>query len=277
MAVNSTIAKLVSTKILRTIENNLVAKQICNQEPDAPIKKAGDTVYFSSLNDPTISAYTGNVSYEDIQDGSVALLIDQQNSYAFKVDDIEAFQSSIDIKGSQVQRAGYGLRNVADQYVLALHAGAGQTITATVTPTNVLSTTSKMSRLLKENNVMDGWIVVPPWYEELLELAGVKFKINEGLNGEKGGIKWAEYRNLNIMCSNNVPTTGSEGSKVSSIMAGSYNSIIYAEQIMKSRFIDELESTFAGGASGLHVFGSRVLKPKELVTLTATQGAISDI
>ena len=47
MAVINSIPKLVSTKILRTLENELLAKKICTMEPDAPIKKVGDTVYFS--------------------------------------------------------------------------------------------------------------------------------------------------------------------------------------------------------------------------------------
>ena len=277
MAVTASIPKLVSTKILRTLENNLIAKQICNMEPDAPIKKQGDTVYFAGLNDPTISSYSGSISYEDIQDGSVPLLIDQKNYYAFKVEDIEAFQSVIDIKGSQVERAGYGLRNTCDQYILGLHAGAGNALAATLTEVNILSSISKMARVLKENNVMEAWVVVPPWVEELLELAGVKFQINNGMDGAKGGLKWAMYRDLTIYCSNNVVTTGSEGSFVSKVMAGSSNSIIFAEQIMKNRFIPDLEDSFAGGASGLHVFGSRVLKPHELVTLTATQGSVTTI
>lgn len=277
MSITSSIPKLVSTKILRTLENNLVGKQICNMEPDAPIKQVGDTVYFAGLNDPTVSAYTGSISYEDLEDGAVALLIDQQNHYAFKVNDVDAFQSAIDLKGSQTDRAGYELRNACDQYILGLHGGAKNAFSATVTNSNILSTTSKMARILKENNVMEGWIVVPPWYEELLELAGVQFQINEGMDGKMGGIKWASYRNLTIMCSNNVPTTGSEGSYVSEIMAGSSNALIFAEQLLKDRFIPELENSFAGGASGLHVFGARVLKPAELVHLTATQGAVSGI
>jgi hypothetical protein len=279
MAVINSIPKLVSTKILRTLEKDLIAKKICTMEPDAPIKKEGDTVYFSGLADPTINDYTGTINYEGLQDSTVALLIDQKKYYAFKIDDIQAFQSNIDVKGSQVERAAYGLRDNADKFILGLYAGASTTVTATVTSANVLSTTSTAVRKLEENNVKPGdrWMVIPPWYKEKLMLAGVKFQINNGLEGEKGGLSWANYLDTDIYVSNNVVTTGAEGSLNSKILTGSYNSIIFAEQIMKSRFIEELEDSFAGGASGLNVYGAKVLKPKELVLIDATQAVESAI
>jgi hypothetical protein len=280
MAVINSIPKLVSTKILRTLEKDLIAEKICTMQPDAAIKKEGDTVYFSGLADPTISDYTGSINYETLQDGTVSLLIDQKKYYAFKIDDIEAFQSNIDVKGSQVERAAYGLRDNADQYIFGLYAGAGTTITnASVTSANVLSTVSSAIRKLEENNVKpnERWMTISPWFKEKLMLAGIKFQINNGLDGEKGGLSWVNYLDTDIYVSNNIVTTGTEGSLNSKILAGSYNSIIFAKQLMKQRFIEELEDSFAGGASGLNVYGGKVLKPKELVLINATQAAESTI
>jgi hypothetical protein len=277
MAILNSIPKLVSTKILLTLHNDLVAKKICTMDTGSQIKKQGDTVTFTGLARPTIAPYTGTLTYEDLEDAGVTLLIDQRNSYAFKVDDIDAFQSIIDLKGTSVEEAAYGLRDVADQYVFGLHAGAETTITATVSETIALSTTSTVIRILEQNNVKPGqrWMVIPPWYMEKLVLAGVKFNINEGMNGEKGGMSWAKYLDTDVYVSNNLVTTGSEGSYVTQCLAGSYNSIVYAEQILKSRFIPELEASFSGGCSGLHVFGAKVLKPKELLRIAATQAAAS--
>ena len=275
MAILNSIPKLVSTKILMTLENDLVAKKICTMDTSSQIKKMGDTVTFTGLADPTIAAYSGTLTYETLEDAGITLLIDQKNSYAFKVDDIEAFQSIIDVKGTSVERAAYGLRDTADSYIFGLHAGAGTTITATVSETIALSTTSTVIRKLEEVNVKPNqrWLVIPPWYKEKLMLAGVKFMVNEGMDGKKGGLSWVNYNDTDIYVSNNLVTTGAEGSFVTQCLAGSYNSIVYAEQILKSRFIEELEDSFAGGASGLHVFGAKVVKSKELVRIAATQAA----
>lgn len=281
MAIVSSIPKLVSTKILRVLENELVGKKICTQEPDAPIKKEGDTVYFSGLSDVTVNDYTGTITYEEIQDSSVALLIDKKKYYAFKVPDIEAFQSNIDVKGSQVENAAYGLANKADTDIFALYAQAGLTHTdASVDTASVLSTTSTTLRMLEQNNVKPNsrWMVIPPWYKEKLRLAGVVFQINTGIEGGKGGgLEWAKLDGTDIYVSNNIVTTGAEGSYASKILAGSYNSIIFAQQILKNRYIPDLEDAFAGGASGLMVYGCKVLKPKELICLTATQAAETTI
>ena len=277
MAILSSIPKLVSTKILMTLHNDLIAKKICTMDTGSQITKQGDTVTFTGLTRPTIAAYTGSLTYETLEDAGVTLLIDQKNSYAFKVDDIEALQSIIDVKGTCVEEAAYGLRDAADKYVFGLHAGAGTTITATVSETIALSTTATTVRKLEEANVKPGqrWMVIPPWYAEKLRLAGIKFQINNGMNGEKGGLSFTNYLDTDIYVSNNLVTTGAEGSYNTKCLAGSYNSIVYAEQILKSRFIPELEGSFSGGASGLHVFGARVLKSAELVTVNATQASAS--
>ena len=277
MAILNSVPKLVSTKVLMTLHNELVAKKICTMDTGSQIKKYGDTVTFTGLTTPTISAYSGTISPETLDDAGTVLLIDQQNSYAFYVDDIEEFQSVIDVKGTSVGEAAYGLLNTADAYVFGLYAGADTTITATVSETIALSTTSTVLRKLTEANVKPGsrWFVIPPWYEEKLMLAGVKFSILEGQKGSKDGISWVNHNGTDIYVSNNLSTSGSEGSYVTQCLAGSYNAIVYAEQILKSRMIKDVPGSFAAQCDGLHVFGAKVIKPAELVRIAATQASAS--
>jgi len=88
MAITNSIPKLVSTKILMLLQNELIAKQICTMDTGSQITKQGDTVTFAGLARPTISAYTGTISPQALTDAGVTLLIDQKNHYAFYVDDI---------------------------------------------------------------------------------------------------------------------------------------------------------------------------------------------
>ena len=277
MAITNSIPKLVSTKILMLLQNELIAKQICTMDTGSQITKQGDTVTFAGLARPTISAYTGTISPQALTDAGVTLLIDQKNHYAFYVDDITSFQSVIDVKGTSVSEAGYGLLNTADAYVLALYAGASTTVTATVSETIALSTTSTVIRKLEEANVKANqrWLVIPPWYAEKLNLAGVKFQIKNGTGDASDGVQWAKHLFTDIYVSNNLTTTGAEGSYVTECMAGSYNSIVYAEQILKSRFIKDVPGSFSSQCDGLHVFGAKVIKPEELIRITATQAAAS--
>jgi len=277
MTVSNAIPKLVSTKLLMTLRNNLVAKKICTMDTGSQIKKEGDTVTFVGLARPTITAYSGTITPETLKDAGITLVIDQKNYYAFYVDDIEAFRSVIDIKGTSIEEAAYGLRDTADKYVLGLYADAGTTVTATVSETIALSTTSTVCRKLEEANVKPGqrWMVIPPWYKEKLVLAGVKFSILEGVKGSNDGLSWAKEWDTDFYVSNNLTTTGSEGSYNTQCLAGSYNSIVYAEQILKSRVIEDVPGSFASQCDGLHVFGARCIKPAELVRVNATQAAAS--
>jgi len=279
MAIVNSVPKLVSTRMLMTLHNELIAKKICTMDTSSPIKKQGDTVTFPGLSTPAISAYTGTITPETLEDAGTVLLIDQQNYYAFYVDDIEAFQSVIDIKGTSVSEAAYGLLNTADAYILGLYAAANTTVTATVSEVIALSTTSTVCRKLTEANVKYGqrWMVIPPWYAEKLDLAGVKFSIQEGTGDANEGIEWVKHNGTDIYVSNNLTTTGSEGSYVTECMAGSYNSIVYAEQILKSRMIKDVPGAFEAQCDGLHVFGAKVIKPAELVRITATQAAASAV
>lgn len=276
MAITVSIDKLISTKVLKELQNNLVSKRICTLDTGSQIKKLGDQVTFTGLADPTVKAYSGTIEYESLSDEGVTLKIDQKNYVAFKVDDIEAFRSSIDVKGTQVERSAYKLKDTADKYVLSLAKDSSITkvvdATATgkeVTEDNVLQYYAKVRRYLDESNVPHGqaFFVIDPMIKEKSELAGIKFGINEGMKGFEGGLEWSDYLGMKNFVSNNVLVE----SGVHYCLAGSYNSIVYADQIIKSRFIAEAENAFEGLYSSLHVFGAKIIKAEELVLFKAKE------
>lgn len=273
MAITVSIDKLISTKVLKELENNLIAKRICTLDTGSQIKKKGDQVTFTGLGDPSVQKYTGTINYEELEDTGVTLKIDQAEYTAFKIDDIEAFRSSIDVKGTQVERSGYKLKDSADKYVLAL--AEDESITNRVDGTgisedNSLQLLAKVRRKLDEANVPHGqaFLVIDPMVKEKLELAGIKFGINEGMKGFEGGLEWADYLGMKLFVSNNVKVT--EAGK-HLCMAGSFNAIVYADQILKSRFIADAENAFEGLYSALHVYDAKVIKPAEVVVLEATE------
>lgn len=270
--------------VYRTLEDNLIAKKICTMKPSKQPKGYGDTVYFNGLADPSVANYSGSITYESLNSSQIALLIDQQKHYAFKVTDVEQVMANVDLKGSQASRAAYGLAKAVDEHIFGsatspayLEAGHTLAADATTDSASILSDLSGMSRVLEENNVKEGnkWVAIPPWVKEKLILAGVVFSINEGING-KGGLAWAKYLDLDIFVSNNLYNSGTASAPVSTIYAGSYDSIAYAEVLNESRAM-QLEDSFDVGVSGLLVFGAKVIKPKELAKRVLTYAAESAI
>lgn len=278
------IPQIWDTSVIRTLEDNLIARKICKAVPSIRAKGAGDTVYFNGLADPTVDAYTGSITYESLVSSQIALLIDQQNKYAFKVTDVEAVMSNVDLKGSQAARAAYQLKKKVDTYLFGastspIVAEAGHTATADATcdATTIFSDIAVLSRILEEQNVEDGdkWLILPPWAKEHLKCAGVKFSINEGTNGT-GGMSWTDFNGFDVYISNNLYNSGTAAAPVTTLLAGSYNSVVYEDVLLKSRAM-ELESSFEVGVSGLHVFGAKVVKPNEIVKMICTYSANSTV
>jgi hypothetical protein len=268
------IPELWDASVYRTLEDNLVMKKICNLKPTKDIQKAGDTIYFSGLADPSVADYAGTLTYENLTDEQIPLLIDRQKSYAFKVTDIEQAMANVDLKGSQAERAAYVLKDTCERDVfqnVITAAGAGTVTDTSCDSATILGDVALAAQYLMENNVKQNnmWMVIPPWVMIKLKLAGVSFSINEGING-KGGLQWTKDLGFDLFVTNTI--YNSAATPVSECLAGSYQSIGFAEKLMKSRAM-ELEDSFATGLSGLLVYGFKVLKPKELVRMTLTYTA----
>lgn len=271
MGVAQFVPQIWTTKILRTLEDNLVAKKICNMDAEGEIKKAGDTVHFNGLADPTITAYTGSVTYEGLQDSGLSMVIDQQNYFAFKVSDIQKAQANVDLKGSQAARAAYKLKEACDTNIMGVYDQANLTVTDSSCDTaTILSTFGAIQQELAQVNVpsSDMWCVIPPWVQLKLKLAGIKFNINEGINGT-GGMAWTKELGFDIFVTNQVVNTGTVAAPVSKVMAGSYSAIAFAQQIIETESM-RLHDSFDTGVRGLHVFGKKVVRPDLLCTATLT-------
>ncbi|MGI6717455.1 MAG: hypothetical protein ACOX3X_09820 [Eubacteriales bacterium] len=266
----NSIEKIISAEILRTNEDNLIANRICNTSFRGSIKNAGDSVTFIGLNEPTVDDYTGTINYESIDDTAITLNIDKDKYFAFKVKDLEELRSSIGLKSSQTKRASYNLKKAVDSYVLGLYGSAGTTLNqATVTPANALTVVAEMKEALEKANVPDGqsWIVIPPFLKTKLILAGIKFSINEGINGT-GAIGYTNELGCDLYVSNQLATAGN----VCYALAGSYSAIAYAEQILETQVIERLEDSFDTAVRGRIVFGAKVIKPEELVCAPIVDG-----
>ncbi|MBR6506634.1 MAG: hypothetical protein IKT37_03420 [Clostridia bacterium] len=268
----NSIEKVISAEIMRTNEDNLLANRICNTSFVGDIKNRGDSVTFVGLNDPTVYDYDGTVTYEDIQDSATILRIDQDKAFSFKVADLEALRSSLGLKDSQAKRASYNLKKEVDAYVFGLYDQAENYFeeAKSVTPANVLQLIGEVKEMLETKNVQDGriWIVVPPFVKTKLMLAGIKFQINNGVNGS-GTIGFTDELGCDLYVSNQL---AAEENGTVHLMAGSYSAIAYAEQVLDIQYIDRLENSFDSAVRGRIVFGAKVIKPKELVDVPVTDG-----
>lgn len=272
--------ELYDASVYRTLEDNLVLKQICKAPIKAPIKEYGDTVYFTDLGDPTISDYTGTLTAEDLKDSQTAMLINKTKTFCYKVQDVDMLMNNLDVKGSQSQRSAYQLKDVVEKDVfqnVGADANAGTALSATITSANAISYVSELARQLYDNNVQDSnmFMLLPPWMMIKLKMAGISFSINNGVNGT-GGMFWTKDLGFETFVTNTVYNSGTQATPVSTILAGSFQSIGFAEQMLKTRSI-ELTASRATQLDGGLIYGYKLIKPKELAKGVFTFGAETTI
>lgn len=278
MAVTNFVPDIWSARILTNLSVTSVAAGICNRdyEGDASV---GDSVKITSITDPTITAYTGSdMTPEDIDDATRALLLDQKQSFNFYLDDVERAQAVNGgaILAEAINRASYGLSNTLDAYVLDL-MGAG---VSTSNPDHLLTQAAidsaaesydllvRMGALLDEANVPqeNRWAVVTPSFYGLMlkdsrfvaagDVAGSSTRAN-GMIGQAAG--------LTLYKSNNLPDGSLSTSNTSKlILAGSTYATTLAEQV-RSVEAYRVEKKFADGVKGLHVYGARVTRSTAIV------------
>lgn len=122
MAITNFIPEVWAASILSVLQKSLVFGGIANRNYEGEISEFGDTVHITSIADPTIAPYTRNVNLSDpenITDSEQLLVIDQANSFNFQLDSIDRAQArnAGGLFDEATMRAGFGLRDLADQFL----------------------------------------------------------------------------------------------------------------------------------------------------------------
>jgi hypothetical protein len=276
MAVTNFIPDLWAAELLVSLRKHLVAGVACvNRDYEGSIKRQGDSVKITSINDVTIGSYTvhTNITVEDIDDATRSLLIDQAKYFAVELDDVEAAQH---VKGGgsplaqAVDNAGYQLASTADAFLLDLINDAAEatgndlgTVAVHTTTRNLYDAFVDLAVKLDENNVPEMGrfaVVSPAVHGRLLKLdefiaAGDAAGADARANGRVG-----EVAGLSIYKSNNLPAVTDAAATGGLAIAGYKGATTFAEQIASVEAA-RMELRFADMVKGLHVYGGKVVRP----------------
>ena len=130
MAVTNFIQTIWSKKIQDDLELKCKLVDNCLREYEGDCKYAR-TVKILGVGEPTIGTYTGaKIEYEEMSDKGQTLTIDQQNYFAFLVDDIDKAQSVPGLAEKYQEKAVHGLAVKRDAYVASLIKAATNATTA---------------------------------------------------------------------------------------------------------------------------------------------------
>lgn len=263
-----------AAKVLKEIDDKLVFGKIATKEYEGEISNVGDRVIIRGLGEVTIRKYDPKtakavpedpVQYETPQDSAIFLDVDQAYYYGIGMGDIKKKQSDLNHMTNYAQKAGFGLDLKVDSYIASLYnmGAMGSTpyvLNASLDSEKITSTIGELWDALQLVNIDKKFIVLPSWAVLRLLYAGI---VNaDDLKGELKNGFIGHVLNFDMYQSNRCAAPDATKWH-NAIMAGSYDAIAFVQQIIESETL-RLSSDFVTVQRGLHVWGSRVIKPKEL-------------
>ena len=277
MALSNFIPQVWSARLLEHLDKVHVYAGLMNRDYEGDIRAFGDTVHINQIGSITINDYTGAdlADPEELDSKQMDLVIDQAKYFNFQIRDIDNVQSNPKLVDAAMQRAGYGINDVVDNYLAGLLlAGAAQE--NVLTAENLTSETAydylvDLGVCLNENNVpmLGRWVVVPPWFHGLL-LKDDRF-VGNGTGYHQAILQggWiGDAAGFRIHLSNNVPLDGEQYC----VIAGTNAAGSYAEQLVELEAF-RLEKNFSDAVKGLHVYGAKVTQGSGLAVLKCTKAA----
>jgi len=271
---NAFIPELVSASIDRTLEARLVAKQLCRRKPKLKGGETrGDVIRFPALADPTVTTtWTGTATYEDLAASEVSMLLDQVAWTGYNIDELDEYMANVGLKDSQDTKAAYKIQEAIDTNIMALYTEALMaTADTTCDETTALSALMNVYVACKNAKIADGniFMAIPPWYEGMLFLAGVKFQVKDG-SPAGDGVKWANHLGVDLYCTTQVPNTNTAAAPVSKCMFGSYDAICFHKLFAAAKSNYESATPLVEKIWTGTFYGRKVVRPDLLGCATLT-------
>tara|TARA_Y100001938_G_scaffold110024_1_gene150427 strand:+ start:3377 stop:4351 length:975 start_codon:yes stop_codon:yes gene_type:complete len=288
---------IYSRKVLNFFRKASVVEAITNTDYTGEISAFGDSVKI--IKEPVISVsdYTrgSDTTATKLTDQELTLVVDSAKAFKFIVDDIETKMSHVNFKEVATSSAAYALRDSYDAAVIAAmfsgvsssspdHVIGSDSSTADSSMTHAtnsvdllgsdgtgvdaLDLMARMARLMDDQSIPEEgrWFLAPPsFYEELgqsgSKLLSVDFNAGQG-SIRNGLVSSGKLRGFDMYKSNNVASTSNATGKV---LAGHISSTATAQTIISTEVLRD-PSSFGDIVRGLHVYGSKVLRPEALVS-----------
>lgn len=255
MSVVNFIQTIWSKKIQDDLELKCKLVDNCLRSYEGDCKYAR-TVKILGVGEPTIAAYdaTKDITIEDMKDKGQELTIDQQNYFAFYVDDVDKAQSVPGLPEEYQRKAVHGLAVARDTYVANLIKGAANSTTATnLTQDAVKQAVDSAIVTLRERNFdEEGVIEITPAVYNVFKNCLITLSTDNPEYIKKGIV--GVYDDFNVIMSNNM---AKDGSHAYCDVRGK-KAIAFAGQINEVEAL-RAEKRFKDIIRGLDTFGAKVI------------------
>ena len=266
MAISSFIPTVWSETLLTELDSQYVAVRNCNREFEGDIKRKGSVVKIGSISDISVFDYTKDTDMQapqTLSDSAVSLTIDQAKAFNFQIDDIDRAQSQPRLMKAALRKAANALADVADKHIFNMYEKAlydNIIFAGEVDASSIIQWIAKARQHLLVNGVTDSSDIVlevSPAVAALILQAKLNIATDnsEALNNGYIG----KLLGFDIYASHNVVV---DEDNVSKCFARTRRAIAFAEQLNEVEAYRP-ESRFADAIKGLHLYGAKLVYPKE--------------
>ena len=268
MAYNNFKQTFWSKHIQQELKKKAILSEFCNQKFTGEAKY-GNKVKILGVGRPTIGTYTGASigTPEVVEDTSVFLTIDQFKYFNFMVDDIDEAQSKPGLMEALMDEATTALKLDVDTFIATKAVDAGA-MSASVQINSAAGAKTAIDAgilALRENDVdVDAEVVMElaPFVYQLLKDKYIDLDTANSEMLKKGIVGF--YDNVRVRVSNNLYNDTTDYF----CMIRTKNAIAHVDQVEKIEPFRP-EGYFSDAIKGYIVYGSKVVRPKEIYVIKA--------
>jgi len=280
MTLTHFIPELWSASILENFHRDTVLVGMANREYEKAFT-AGSKIHIPGIVDVKVKDYkTGAVTAsggtkvprttvpDAVESTGIEITIDQEKSFDFLVDDIDAAQADQSLD-AYTKSAAAALVEDAETFLTAMLTAKGTAVTGIANPTDWASAYAAILKLrgkLSAEKVpaMDRVLLINAAFEEFLLSDGSKLTSFDKSNMTDGLREATIGRLLGF----DVVTSPWLDNTKPMAVAFHKPSVAYVSQVEKTESM-RAEQTFADRVRGLHVYGGAVLRPKAIQVFKA--------
>ena len=265
MAIENFIPELWSAQMLDVWWNQAVFGGLTNRQYEGDLT-SGTTVHITGVVAPAIKDYKAagrTTTAEAISDTGIDLVVDQEKSFDFYVDDIDRAQALGSLEG-YTTAAGQGLTADSESWIANLIIDGGTPLStnpsAPTTGDDAFDIVADLRKDLNKNKVpSEGRVLaVNAEFERLLLGADSKLTAYN-TSGDTAGLRGATLGQLlgfRVIITNYMPDADSPQA-----VAFIQSAVAFVSQIQKTEGL-RAQDKFADRVRGLHVYGGKVIRPE---------------
>lgn len=279
-----------SKKLNKKLDDVGVMKDCVNRKYEGEIKKCGDQVNIMEVGDITINNHNSAnaLTYQTLTATDLALLIDQEKYFAFKINDVTKVQANQELTDKYISRAAFAIEMVKDTFLLSKRADVHSdnvVPTMTLTKDNVYQLFVELKKRLRKANAISQkgkdangrrpWAVVNPDIESLILLSPEMKDRGSALvdkNIREGTVY--DFCGFDVMVATNMKSVTESGTTSVEVLAGIEDAITFAGQISKVEHLRDKDG-FNDLVRGLYVYGGKTLLPKGLAKCSCTLSTVA--